>query len=293
MAQAVPSRYTFNAHSIFDIRLLKGEMQDMIFKSIRLYQVLAGTALPFIISFAAAQTDSETQMSQLLPREKFTLHLSKIFVSVDDENKEFDGVHIEFPGSDDQVFIGKYYDMYIKRTPGGTQKTIYQESYEKSGCLSQFDKETISKVNKEFITSLEIFEKMLKKENWGRCLYLDSFFPRFLSGYYYMICAAYNSSGALPGAALVPENEFDVSLNSPKSDTRIDSWRSSPDNISKLLIASENLAGQLKEWQKNLDRLKENEDVLDSVGPAESFANFINVYFNTKPLFPVTLKEGR
>ena len=265
----------------------------MISKSIRFYQILAGTVLTFIISFACAQTDSETQVSQLLPREKFTLHLSKIFISFDDENREFDGVHIDFQGSEDQAFIGKYIDMYTKRTSHGTQKTLYQEPCEKDESLSKFEKETISKVNKEFITSLELFGKMLQRESWGRCLYFDSFFPHFLSGYYYLLCAAYNSSNALPGAALVPEDEFDVSLNSPKSDARIDTWRSSPENIRKLLIATKNLTGQLKEWQKNLERPKENEDVSNSAEIDESLVTFIRFYFYSKPLFPVALKEER
>lgn len=274
--------------------MIKGEWLEMICKNIKSYQVLAGTALLVTISFTAnAQTDSESQVSQLLPREEFKFDLSKISVSVDNENKEFDGVHIVFPGSDDEIFIGKYYDMYIKSTPHGTERSIYHAPSEKNWRLSQFEKETISKINKEFITSLGIFEKILQNENWGRCLYFDSFFPHFLSGYYYLLCAAYNSPDALPGAALIPENEFEVSLNSPKSDARIDSWRSSPENISKLLIASEDLAGQLKAWQKGLDRLKVNEDVSNSEGVGESLVNFIHVYFKTKPLFPVALKEER
>lgn len=244
-------------------------------------------------SFAYAQFGNESKALQLQPREEFSLDLPKISVSVDDETQEFNGVRITMPGSDDQVFIGMFDDMYIKYNSSGREKALYRELPEKAGFISKFEAKTIIKINKYFISALDIFENLLQKNSWGRCLYFDAYFPHFLSGYYSLICAARNSDCALPISARVPEEEFDVSLNSPKTDARINRWRSSLDTIIKLRISSKELAHQLKLWEKNLDKVKDNEDTATPKELEEALVGFVRVYFGLKPVSPVVLKRSR
>jgi hypothetical protein len=244
-------------------------------------------------SFAYAQFGDENKALQLQPREEFSLDLPKISVSVDDETQEFSGVRITMPGSDDQVFIGMFDDMYIKYTSSGREKVLYRELPEKAGFISKFEAKNIIKINKYFISGLEIFENLLQKNNWARCLYLDAYFPHFLCGYYSLVCAARNSDCALPIGARIPEKEFDVSLNSPKTDARINRWRASPDTIIKLRIACKELGNQLKLWEKNLDKVKDNEDAPPPKELEEALVSFVRVYFNLKPSSPIVLKRTR
>jgi hypothetical protein len=146
-------------------------------------------------------------------------------------------------------------------------------------------------VNKEFVTTLEDFDKMLQKKNWARCRYLDAYFPNFLNGYYYLVGAVRSSSCALPRGARVPEQEYDVSLNSLKTDARINNWQFTLDYILKLRIAAKELAHQLQNWQKSLDKLGKSEDVATPRELEETLMIFVRVYFNLKPPSPVVVKK--
>jgi len=253
-----------------------------------------GIALLYVCSFAYTQTGNVSEALQLLPREEFPLELPKLFVSMDDETKEFDGVRVTFPPDyADQVFVGTYDDMFIKNTSNGREKVLYRELPEKAGFFTKFEAKNIIKVNDYFSNTLEDFEKLLQKNSWGRCLYLDAYFPHFLSGYYSLIGAARNSECALPFGARVPADEFDVSQNSLKTDARINRWRSSPDTIIKLRIASKELAHQLKVWEKNLDKAKDNEDTVTPREMEDALVFFVRAYFGLKPAAPVVLKRKR
>ena len=254
----------------------------------------AGIALLYVCSLAYAQAGTITQALQLLPREEFPFDLPKLFVSVDDETNEFDGVRITFPPDyADQVFIGTYDDMFIKNTSNGREKVLYRELPEKAGFFTKFEAKNIVKVNDYFISALDDFEELLHKNAWGRCLYMDAYFPHFLNGYYSLIGAARNSDCALPLGARVPADEYDVSQNSPKSDARINRWKSSPDTIIKLRIASKELAHQLKVWGKNLDKAKDNEDTVTPKETEDALVVFVRAYFGLKPAAPVVLKKKR
>ena len=264
----------------------------MVLKNMLRLSRIAPPAAILFIGAAGTIFGQDTEALQLQTREPFTLNLPKIAVSVDDVTNDFDGVRIIFAGSEDQVFIGMYDDQYIKNTAHGAEKTLYRENPEKAGFISKFEAKTISKVNKEFILALEQFDVLLQKSSWGRCLYFDCYFPRFVNGYYYLICAARCSESALPRGARIPEECFDVSLNSPKTDARITMWRASPDYVIKLRIATKELAGQLQVWQKNIDRTKDNDDVAMPKELEEALIILDRVYFNLKPPSPVILKKS-
>lgn len=264
----------------------------MVVNMLRLSRI-AATIATFYLSAIGVVSGQDTEALQLQTREPFTLNLPKIAVSVDNVTNDFDGVRITFAGSEDQVFIGMYDDQYTKNTSRGAEKTLYRENPEKAGFITKFEAKNISKVNKEFIVALEQFDALLQKSSWGRCLYFDCFFPRFLNGYFYLICAARCSQSALPRGARVPEGCFDVSLNSPKTDARINMWRASPEYVIKLRIASKELTQQLEMWQKNIDRSKDNDDVATPKDLDESLIILVRVYFNLKPPSPVVLKRPR
>jgi hypothetical protein len=251
-------------------------------------------ALLFVCSFAYSQSGSISEAFQLQPREEFSLEIPKMNVSVDDETKEFNGVRITFPPEyNDQVFIGTYDDLYIKNKSSGREKMLYRELPEKAAFFSKFEVQNIIKVNEYFISALEVFDKLLQKNNWGRCLYFDAYFPHFLCSYYSLIGAARNSECALPIGARVPEDEFDVSQNSPKSDARINRWRSSQDTIIKVRIAAKELANQLGLWEKSLDKVKDNVDIATPKELEDAFLVFVRTYFGLKPATAVAVKKKK
>ena len=108
--------------------------------------------------------------------------------------------------------------------------------------------------------------------------------PRFLKRFYFLVCAARNSPHALPRIARIPDEEYDVSLNSPKSDRRVMMWQQEKDYIIKMRIISKELAFQLKKWQKKeLDNSRRNLDVAYSAKAEEAYGLFVRMYFNLKP----------
>lgn len=251
-------------------------------------------ALLLFLSSTWAQRGSLSEALQLQPREAFTVELPKLFVSIDDETREFDGVRISFPPDyEDQVFIGIYDDMYIKFTSNGRERVQYRELPEKAGFLSKFEAKNLIKVNENFVSTLEVFEKLLQKNTWGRCLYLDVYFSHFLCGYYSLVGAARNTESALPFGARVPEEEFDVSQNSPKTDARINRWKSSLDTIIKLRIASKELVKQLKLWDKALGKAKDNVDVMTPKEFEDALVVFVRTYFGLRPVAPSTAAKKK
>jgi hypothetical protein len=250
-------------------------------------------AAVFILFFSLAVVgaDNGTEALQLLPREKFDLILPKITVSTDYITGDFSGVRITFPESNDQVMIGTGNDMYIKNSPRGSEKTLYSEPPEKASFLTKFETKYITKVNNAFIETLEEFDRLLQKKEWAQCRYLDSYFPNFLKGYYYLIGAVRNTTSALPRAARVPEQEYDVSLNSPKTDARVNLWQRNPEYIIKLRIAARELAHQLRAYQKLIDKSKNSEDVIIPREMEEALIIFVRIYFNLKPPSPVIMKN--
>jgi hypothetical protein len=230
----------------------------------------------------------------LAPRSFYDIPLAKLSVSMDVQTGKADRVKITFPGSDDQVFISRYDDMLVKNTTDGRTKMVFREQPDKAFIITDFEAKQMSKVCKTFIATLDIFEKDLQKQHWGRCLYLDSYFPHFLKNFYYMICAARNSPDALSRLARISESEYDVSENSTKSDMRINYWRSTPDYVVKLRIITKELLFQLKEWQKNeLNNSKRNPEFVATDRFEEALSLFVRIYFHANPPVPPKKLERR
>jgi hypothetical protein len=231
---------------------------------------------------------------QLGKRDPFNIPLVSMTLGFDKQSGEFKRVRVAIDGNREYAVITRMHDTHVKNTRSGVEKTHYQESPERAFVITEFEARHLNRTVESFIETLESFEKALKRERWGRCLYLDSYLPRFLKRFYYLVCAARNSSRAMPRISRIPDDEYDVSLNSAKSDERINSWRQDEEYIIKLRIISKELAHQLKRWQKKeLDNSRRNPEVAYSGKAEEAYELFIRMYFKLKPQPFIPLDEER
>ena len=239
------------------------------------------SAVPYKCSSSADSDSTKT----LLPRTEFPIILAKISLSYNKQTGAVSRARITFDDTDDQIVISTLDDIYIKNTRHSSEKTTYREPVEKAYYLTEFEGKQINRVCKTFIPTLEQFEKDLKNENWGKCLYLDAFLPRFLRGFNALLYLSKNTPESINKKIRIPEEEFDVSLNSPKSDARINHWRSTPDHVVKLRIATKELIYQIKLWQKReLLNKKRNPEISYSNKLESAFSLFVRIYFNIPPV---------
>ncbi len=216
----------------------------------------------------------------LLPRDSFPLTLPQIAVKNDNETGEFSGVSVIFPDCTDRAIIGMGEDFEITTTSHGLEKTLYRKLPGREGYLSRFEAKVIIRVDGRFCEALDTLDTLLRHRDWSRCRYLDSYFPRFLSGWYYLIGAARNSLYALPRSCRPLEKEFDVSLNSQKTDARVLIWGRAADTAAALRKAGEALCTQLKTFRKTLESAKTTEDPGIPEGLTDALAKFVAAYFN-------------
>jgi len=215
------------------------------------------------------------------PRIPFKVPLARISIAYDNERRRYNQVKIYFDDSNAHTVIAPGDDMLVTRNG---QTTVHRELPNHTYMLSDFEAQTISRVCRTLIATLEEYENILKNQNWGRALYLDSFFPRFLRGFHVMICAAKDSPEALPRGALVRDEDFDVALDSPKSDARIKMWQTDKDRIMKLRISTQELIIQTKKWQKDeLNNSKRNQELSYSGDFDRAFTSFVRNYFGYVP----------
>ena len=224
---------------------------------------------------------SNTYSQKIITRTPFNIPLVKLSTLAENEDIQFKKVRVAIDGNKEFAIITKLNDQHIKITRKGSEKTTYAEPPETAYALSDFEKKHLSEVIQSLISTLLLFERNLYNQQWDKCLYLDSFFPRFMKGFYYLNCAATNSLDALPRQAEIPDNWYDVSLRSEKSDKRIAEWLRNKDYTIKLRIATRELIYQLKSWQKKeLRKYKENSNVEFSQNLKETYFLFIKLYFN-------------
>jgi len=248
--------------------------------------------VPVVILVAAAVIHAQ-EAEELGQRSEFDIPLIQMTLAGDENDGPFKRVRVAIDGTKEYAIITNMHDTHVKNTRNGTQKTVYQEAPDRAFIISEFEGKQLSRVVRSFIQTLDIFEKDLGRLRWDRCLYLDAFLPRFLQRFYYLVCAARNSTNAMPRFARIPDSEFEVSLNSPLSDKRIRQWQEEKDYLIKLRILSKELAYQLERWdQKELAAPKRNLDVAYSAKAEEAYGLFVRMYFNLKPPPDVPLDGG-
>lgn len=216
-----------------------------------------------------------------LPRDPFEIQLANLSVAINEESGECERVRITYHDSKDQIIITATDDIFLKFARNGTEKTIYREDINYSFKISNFELKHLKLVSKSLLETLEVFEKDLQNNRWGRCLYLDSYFPRFLKGYYHLFCLSMNTTDVLPESVNVADSLYDVSLNSDKSDLRLYKWKSTNDYIVKLRIATKELIHQIGLWQQEISKKEKNySEITVSREFARSLGLFANIYFN-------------
>ncbi len=255
--------------------------------------IVAARILLIAVCAAVSLASSETPGK----RTSYGIPLAKLSVSFNDQTHQFEKVKVSFGSSDDDesyyALIAPITDFEVKITKDGRQKIVHDEVPDKAFMISAFEADIINRVCKTFVPTLETFERDLQHERWDRLLYLDSFFPRFLKGFYYLYCAARNSPYALPRSICIPDSLYDISLTSPKSDERIRMWQTQSNQIIKLRIISKELSYQIKEWQKlELDNPNRNLEISYGKKFEEAFTLFVKLYFNLQPL-PEVPPEGQ
>lgn len=223
----------------------------------------------------------DSQSVKKLPRDPFDIQLANLSATINEKSGECERVRITYPDSKNQVIITATDDIFLKVTRNGTEKTVYRENIYYAYKISAFEATHLRQVTKSLLKTLEDFEKDLQNNRWGRCLYLDSYFPRFLKGYYHLFCLALNTTNVLPESVNVSDSLYDISLNSDKSDLRLNNWKSTNDYIVKLRIATKELIHQISLWQQDISKKeKNNSEIVISKEFARSLGLFANIYFN-------------
>ncbi len=200
-----------------------------------------------------------------------------------EEENPFRKVRVYVPETKNYSLISHYEDQMITVKRRTTQKETYLEPRRSSTELSRFEGKELKRVTISLIKLLEIFEQDIKRKNWDRILYLDGYFPRFLNNYYYLSCCIFNSREALPEITRIPEDEFDISHNSFKSDARIKEWEEKRDYIPKLHESSKSLLVHLRQWKREvLDVSARRRAVVEGYAPGfrRAYERFIVLYFN-------------
>jgi hypothetical protein len=229
---------------------------------------------------------------ELLKRSEFSIPLIQMSLGEDSSEPNFKRIRVYVKSTDEYAIITRYADTYVKNTRSGTEKTHFQENPDQAFSISNFEAVHLSRALMSLVSTLDIFEKDLGRNRWDRCLYLDSFLPRFLMRFYHLVCAARNSVDALPGFSAIPDAEYDVSLNSPLSDRRITTWQKRKEHIIKLRIISRELSYQLLKWdEKELSARKRDVYTAYSSKAEEAYGLFVRLYFNLLPS-PDTPVEG-
>lgn len=234
----------------------------------------------FIILLAAVLFDS----ASLEKRTPFAVPLPNLFVRIDQERKTFEEVFVSY-GSDREGWgIAEFDDRYIKYTLRLQVDHIYRETPRLAYILTDLEAEHLNKICNLFVRTLTIFENDLQNGQWDRLLYLDASFPAFFKGFFYVVKAAYCSRDTLPPATRISDTLFDETFDSPKSDRRIQTWRTTPEHITKLRIIARELIYQIRQWQKmELNNKKRQPFVInDKVRFKEAYELFIKMYFNMK-----------
>ncbi len=214
-------------------------------------------------------------------RTSFDIPLVKLRIVTDKHNPGMKQVQVSIDGNSEYALISGLNDIHIKPTRRGIERITYAESPAAAFALTDFEAQQFERVVKSLIETLEIFENDLEKKRWDRCLYLDSFFPRFLEGFHFLSCKVFNSPTALPQNAKVDDALFDISLHSKKSDQRIAGWLEKKDYVIKLRIVTKELIYQMKTWQKKeLKNYKKKMNIEYYDNLKETYSLFIRMYFN-------------
>jgi hypothetical protein len=239
-------------------------------------RLLAGVLL--LSAAAPLPAQDETPVQKRTP---YPIPLARLSVSFDAETNSFEKVRVRFGEDPSYASITRYNDLYVKVSRTANEKQVFPESPDLCYQLSTFEANQLDQVCRTLVQTLRQFEENLQRQRWDRCLYLDGYLPRFLKGFYYLYCGARNSASMLPRFTNINDSLYESSLSSPKSDARINRWRSREDYVTKLRIAVRELVFQTEEWRKKeLGNPRRNRDMSYGSKFEDAYALFVRMYFD-------------
>ncbi len=214
-------------------------------------------------------------------RTSYKIPLIKLSVMQNKEPFEFKRIKITIRGNEKYAIIEEKNDFLIEVKRNGTEKTVYVEAPGARFFLTKFEAQQFKRVIQSLIETLEIFEQDLQNGRWDRCLYLDCFFPKFLQSFYHLNCTILSTYEVLPPETNIPDELFDVSLASPKTDERVKRWRQNRYATVKLRIATREFLYHLKNFIKTeMAVLATNQKIEYASKFKEAYRLFVKMYFN-------------
>ncbi len=214
-------------------------------------------------------------------RTPVTIPFAKISAMLEEKSHSFEKVRVSWENYPDYAEITCYDDMLFKIRPEGRERIAYQEAFGQEFAISEFEASQIIRVNKSLAAIIKEVERLLQEQKWDKLAYIDAFLPRILKGYYYLYCGSRNSFSEMPSIALVPDNQFEASLNSRITDFRIYGWQRNPEKVIRLRIVAKELLFQMDAWEKKeLTSKKRNKEISYGKSFEETFAMFVKLYFN-------------
>lgn len=225
---------------------------------------------------------SAVVFSEPAPRKEVSIPLVKLTTKNDKENSGLLVVYIYSDDYQEHAEIGKINDRHVSNSKKGIHKTTYGEAFATAYTLSEFEREQLDDVISSLIKTLENLQGYLQKEEYSKCRYLDGYFPKFLKCFYLASVNAFNNKDALTKISDIPDNLFDVSLSSPKTDKRVALWENNDEYRLKLRIAINELIYHLEKWEDNaeLDKDMNNATIGYSQKLIYAYELFIKMYFN-------------
>ncbi len=238
----------------------------------------SGSATIFIIIlFFAVKVFSEPA-----PRKEISIPLVKLTVKKDKDDPSRLVVYIYSDDYQEHAEIGRVNDRLISNSKKGIHKTTFSEPFATSYTLSEFENEHLDKTISSLIKTLEDLGEYLQKEEYPKCRYLDGYFPKFLKCFYMISVNAFNNDKALSKIANIPDNSFDISLSSPKTDKRVAFWQKNSEHRLKLRISINELIFHLEKWDKEAELDKAMNDAV--IGYSQklimAYELFVKMYFN-------------
>lgn len=226
---------------------------------------------------------SVSQADSTLKPRSFRIPLALI-TTLFDENNSFVEAFVTYGNTSEGWAIGMVDDRYVKDTKRERVDHFYRERRTSAHYLSPFEAKVLEEVVSRLEETCVIYEKDLKHQRWDRLLFLDSYFPTFFRGFFYLYSAAHNSFSALPKVTKIEDSLYDDAVMSPISERRIATWRANPEQVVKLRIAAKELVFQLKQWRIKVLTIPEIDPRQDrSKEMRESYELFIRLYFNLPP----------
>lgn len=214
-------------------------------------------------------------------RDPFPIPLPHLFVRFDGRTGCLDEVFIAYNSEKEGWAIAKFDDRYTKSTNKRQTDHIFKEHDNIAYLLSDFEAQQLNKICESFVYTLILFDRYLQRQRWDRLRYLDGYLPAFFQGFYYVMHAAHCGKNCLPPVTCIADSLFDKSVNSLKSDIRIQHWSKNPAYITKLRIVTKELIFQTCQWQeKELINPERNGYLYTNNKFKEIYELFIRLYFN-------------